>query len=172
MTQKGCRILGLTAFFIAMFTFSGLAQFGTARLGINGLTCSQCSRSVELSLRKLAFVSDVTMDLENTIATIRFGNESEPDFKYLAKAVTDAGFSVRFLDITFREPQSWPDNHCLQIGKTAFYLLPENKEKEPLRTVRVIGKAYSEKKELRKHQLPAAIPCHPQAVLYVTKGKD
>ena len=53
--------------------FSGIICFGQIQhltVGINGLTCSQCSRSVELQLRKLSFIKDVNMNLQQTEGTL------------------------------------------------------------------------------------------------------
>jgi copper chaperone CopZ len=67
------------------------------QLGVDGLTCSQCCRSVELSLRRLEFVNEVKMDLESTEARITFKPGLRVSVDRIARAVTDAGFSVRFL---------------------------------------------------------------------------
>lgn len=67
------------------------------QLGVDGLTCSQCCRSVELSLRRLEFISEVNMDLESTQARITFKPGLRVSVDRIARAVTDAGFSVRFL---------------------------------------------------------------------------
>lgn len=78
-----------------------LAQFSFADLGVNGLTCSQCSRSVEMNLLKLDFVHEVKMNLENTAGRIVFKKNVDVELSKIAKAVTDAGFSVGFLKISY-----------------------------------------------------------------------
>lgn len=77
------------------------AGFGQVFIGINGLTCSQCTRNVELRIRRLAFVSDVKMNLEHTNGVITLKNENVLDAGAIAKAVRDAGFSVRFLKASY-----------------------------------------------------------------------
>ena len=79
----------------------GLAQFTVAEIGVNGLTCSQCSRSVEMSLLKLDFIKEVQMNLENTNGKITFKKGAEVNMKKIAKAVTDAGFSVGYLKVAY-----------------------------------------------------------------------
>jgi copper chaperone CopZ len=69
-------------------------------IGVNGLTCSMCTRSVEMSIRKLDFVDSVVMDLVSTEGKIFIAAGTTPDFRAIAKAVTDAGFSVRFMRIS------------------------------------------------------------------------
>ncbi|MBK9961502.1 MAG: heavy-metal-associated domain-containing protein [Saprospiraceae bacterium] len=66
------------------------------QIGINGLTCSLCCKTVEESIRRLHFVEDVKMDLINTVATVRI-TDSVSDLDKLVKAVVNAGFSVRMV---------------------------------------------------------------------------
>jgi hypothetical protein len=80
---------------------SSYAQLLAAKVGVNGLTCSMCTRSVEMSLRRLDFVDSVVMSLENTDGEIYFKKNYPINLKQLAKAVVDAGFSVRYVKIQF-----------------------------------------------------------------------
>lgn len=73
------------------------AQFSRGKMGINGLTCSQCSRSVEMELRKLPFLDNIAMNLEHTTCTFTIKDESKFSVFALRDAVRNAGFSVRFL---------------------------------------------------------------------------
>ena len=72
--------------------YSANAQFQTVFI-----TCSQCSRTVEISIRKLDFVADVQMNLEHTEGKIILKNGKKADMEKIAQAVTDAGFSLRYL---------------------------------------------------------------------------
>lgn len=72
-----------------------------AEVGINGLTCSLCSRTVEKSIERLPFVDSVVMSLETTNARIYFKNGGKIDYPAIAKAVTDSGFSLRVLQVEF-----------------------------------------------------------------------
>lgn len=66
-------LLSLTLLFI---TLSGAkAQFLWAEIGVDGLTCFACSRSVEISVRKLDFVDSVVMNLEYTDRKVYFKKE-------------------------------------------------------------------------------------------------
>lgn len=89
--------------FVYLLLFFGLSHLATAqvlsaKVGVNGLTCSQCSRSVEMQLLKLPFVKEVKMNLEQTEGSLQFKQGANIDFSKIAKAVKDAGFSVRFLE--------------------------------------------------------------------------
>jgi copper chaperone CopZ len=78
-----------------------LAGFKWIEIGIDGMTCSMCTRSVEMSVRQLDFVDSVVMSLEETKGRIYLKSGSPTDLKKIAKAVVDAGFSVRFVQIEF-----------------------------------------------------------------------
>ena len=66
------------------------AQYTSARIGVNGLTCSACTRSVEMSIRKLPFIENVEMNLENTDGILKFKKGQEVDIFKIAQAVVDA----------------------------------------------------------------------------------
>ena len=68
-----------------------------AEIGVDGLTCSLCTRSVEMSLLRLDFVDRVEMDLETTAGKIYFKLNEDVNPYEIAKAIKNAGFSVRFL---------------------------------------------------------------------------
>lgn len=97
---KQIQLVLILTFFL-LCTQKGLGQFTVAEIGVNGLTCSQCSRSVEMSLLKLDFVKEVQMNLENTNGKITFKKGIEVNLKKIAKAVTDAGFSVGYLRVAY-----------------------------------------------------------------------
>ena len=84
---------------LAISVTPALAGLKWADVGVNGLTCSMCSRSVEMSLRRLDFVDNIAMSLETTEARIFFKTNAPIDLNEIAKAVVNAGFSVRFLKL-------------------------------------------------------------------------
>src|SRR5262245_20629316 len=77
------------------------AQFTSAELGVDGLTCSMCARSVEMSIRQLPFVQDVTVNLRTTTMKVVFKKAQPVDIEKLAIAVDDAGFSVGYLHASY-----------------------------------------------------------------------
>ncbi|HTB06559.1 MAG TPA: heavy metal-associated domain-containing protein [Bacteroidia bacterium] len=134
-------------------SFISYSQFISAEIGINGLTCSACSRSVELSLRKLDFVQDVQMNLENTIGTITFKSGAEIDIEKVAKAVINAGFSVRYLNATFKfiGITKVTENDCYESGGYYYQFVKINPTdlKDQL-VFKFIGKEFMEGKEFKK----------------------
>src|ERR1700759_3369629 len=88
----------LLLFLFCFCAFSAKAQFQAVYIGVNGLTCSQCSRTVEMSIRKLDFVSDVQMNLQHTEGKIILKKDKKADMDKIAQAVINAGFSVRYLN--------------------------------------------------------------------------
>lgn len=166
MTTRGFKI-----FVFCLLSISGgsrvAAQFRQASLGINGLTCSQCSRSVEIQLRKLSFVQDIRMDLEHTQGTIIFKENKPVHIKAIAKAVKDAGFSLRYLkaDINRQDIQV-SENGCFTLYGDAYYILPGTTPDNPVLTLQFLGKDYSPKNELKRHKLPAQGTCKGKTIYY------
>ena len=76
-------------------------QFKSVEMGIDGLTCSMCSRSVEMSLVKLDFIDRVEMDLNSNRSEIFFNEGMYVSIDKVAQAVIDAGFSVAYLNASF-----------------------------------------------------------------------
>lgn len=89
-------------------------------LGVNGLTCSACSKTVELAIRKLDFVEDVIMNLEQTEGKIVFKENADVDPDKVAKAVKDAGFSVRYLNALYHFKSGVPNGNCVVDGDKVF----------------------------------------------------
>src|SRR5947207_1582573 len=106
------KYLSLIILIVACFNLRAGVNY--VQIGVNGLTCSACSRSVEMSIRRLDFVQNVEMNLENTERKITFKPNSKVDFEKIAQAVINAGFSVRYLsaDITLDNSVTISDNFC------------------------------------------------------------
>ena len=80
-----------------IISFAGKAQFKSAVIGVDGLTCSACSFATEKSLLKLQTIDSVYMQLEENTATVFFKLGAKINMNDVAKKVVDAGFSVRNL---------------------------------------------------------------------------
>lgn len=78
-------------------------------VGINGMTCSACSRSVDMSISHLEFVDSVEMSLEKTTARVFVKGGKPINFKAIVEAVKDAGFSVDFVKLDFDFNDVSPD---------------------------------------------------------------
>ncbi len=77
------------------------AQFTSAEVCVDGLTCSMCAKTVEMGMRKLPFVQDVIMNLRATTAKVVFKKGEKVDIEKLAMAVDNAGYSVGHLYASF-----------------------------------------------------------------------
>lgn len=111
-------------FFAFLLSGNGLiAQITQVSMGVNGLTCSQCSRSVYNALTKLEFIENVEMDLNETIAHITFKPQAKPDFDAMATAVVKAGYKVRdvIVNIDMKGFQINPDKSICMLDQ-CFYL--------------------------------------------------
>lgn len=123
------------------------AQFKSATIGIDGLTCSACSYGVEQSIRKLEFVAGIKTDLNNTTATIEFstGNISMNE---VVKKIYQSGFSVRFTKaVCYLDKKEITEGDTLLLNGTTYYIL-ESKLKEVAGEVEMefIGDHFSSKK--------------------------
>ncbi|MBK6444994.1 MAG: heavy-metal-associated domain-containing protein [Bacteroidetes bacterium] len=162
---------------IIFFTsFFGLkhcqAQAKTAMLGVNGLTCSACSRTVEMSLRKLLFIKDVDMNLENTEGKLIFPEGADVDFSKIAKAVTDAGFSVRYLSVFYDFKNVTINNgFCLPNNKYNLQFVSiSNQTLDGEKEINFLGQEFLPKSEFNKIKQSLVNTCSDknQKVYYVT----
>lgn len=80
---------------LLLLSLTGRAQFKSATIGVDGLTCSACSFATEKSLKKLESIDSVYMQLEENTATVFFKSGVKVNMQEVAKKVVDAGFSVR-----------------------------------------------------------------------------
>jgi len=148
--QEFNKFLTVTVIFV-LFTICAIAQFTSAKIGVNGLTCSACTRSVETGLRKLTFVESVEMSLENKSGIVTFKKGQKVEIEKIASAVTDAGFSVRFLtaEYTFSKID-FPGSECSENGHNFYFV--KNKPESKNCSLRFIGPTFQTKKEFAKYK--------------------
>lgn len=149
-------------FYILLFAFSSLnAQFSSAKIGVNGLTCSACSRSVEIGLRKLPFVDSVHMDLKKTEASVFFKKGSKVDVDALAKAVTNAGFSVRSLSAACSFNNTViAENDCITLGGNNFqFVKTSGKTLNGTVNLKFIGDKFMAKNEYQSYAASLTSSC-------------
>jgi copper chaperone CopZ len=130
------------------------AQFSKVEIGVNGLTCSQCSRTVEMSLRKLDFVADVQMNLQHTEGTIALKPGKKVDMDQVAQAVINAGFSLRYLTATLQVDNTVNANGGCFAYNGDQYVLAEGHKLPAKGTAQLkfIGKKYLSKGDFKKAQ--------------------
>lgn len=139
----------LQVLFILCFAIKGAGQVRYADIGVDGLTCSQCTRTVEESLRKLPFVAGVRMDLEHTSGRVIL--QPRADMEQVADAVARAGFSVRYIYITLPAGHPAPQGMCWQVaGKLyQFVVAPGIPAADSVR-VQLLGRKYMPPREYKK----------------------
>ncbi len=153
VTMSGRKLLLILA--LSLFTTVAFGQFKVVMFGVDGLTCSACSRSVEMQIRKLDFVDNVEMDLANTSGEIYFKDSSKIKIDKIAKAITDAGFSVRSLSAVFNfDKVDIGENFCWEYAGAQFqFLKTQNRQLNGDVLIKFIGEKYLSKKELKKWSL-------------------
>ena len=137
-------------YFILFWSVHLAAQFQSVEIGVGGLTCSACSRSVEMSLRKLPFVDSISMNLERTNAKIFFKKIAFVEIEKIANAVVNAGFSVTYLNAEFLFTNTIVSNNfCFSFENNKYqFLLDATKTLNGKKTLHFIGDKYLSKKEM------------------------
>ena len=143
---------GLLFFYLFFIATGSQAQFISATVGIDGLTCSSCSYGVEQSLRKLDFVQAVKTDLNAATATILFTPGAAISFNEISKKVYQAGFSVRFLNAVYNFNEARTiSGDTLLMAQRVFYFL--EKPSAPLKgniTLQFIGEKMANRKTMKQ----------------------
>jgi copper chaperone CopZ len=155
-----------------LWSLCASSNYSWVQVGVDGLTCSQCSRSVEMCIRKLSFVQDVVMNLANTEGKITFKPGTKVDIKKIAQAVVDAGFSVRYISAGFVfENASISENSCFPFEENQFqFVKVDPKTLNGETTLKFIGKKFLNPKEFRKWKGSLQPVCDKLKgeILYVT----
>lgn len=130
------------------------AQFVSATIGVDGLTCSSCSYGVERAIRKLEFVSDVKTDLNAATAQVSFVPLKKISMDELAKKVYQAGFSIRFVKAvySFRQARTVVNDTLMLEGETYCFLQSPQSEMKGDVTFQFIGEKYIDKKSFKQWQ--------------------
>jgi len=132
------------------FTMPVRAQLQQMVVGVNGLTCSQCSKSVYMKLTKLTFVKDVQMDLNTHTATIQLVHEDNYDLDKIAQAIVDAGYSVRQIKLTWEKSGlQFGENFFLHAHKK-YYFTQAISAIPAVFSTTLVGKKYGTDKRLNE----------------------
>lgn len=152
MHKKGEKMKKII--FAIVFTFlsalSVQAQFVSASVGVDGLTCSMCAKGTEETLRQLPFIDDVKIDLNKLVASITFKKGVHVEIDKLKEMIYDAGFTTRSLEVVFNFDTAFTvenDAHFVYDGATYHFIgVKDNKLSGPV-TLRFIDKPYVSKRE-------------------------
>ena len=155
-------IRSLLALLLLLPAIYAPAQFTSAEIGVDGLTCSACTRSVEMSIRKLSFVDSVAMNLEHTEGKIFFKSNAKVDIDKVAKAVIDAGFSLRSLTASLNVSGIKASNDfCWSYENNTYHFVKMPAAENLSGTIRLkfIGDKYMSKKELKDWKMYMTSNC-------------
>jgi copper chaperone CopZ len=149
--MKSLRLL-ISAFIL----FSGLhasAQIQSVTLQASGLTCSMCSRAIYKALEKVSDVASVQEDIEHTSYHIQFSDPGKISLENLKKAVTDAGFSVAWMEVKARFNQTEvASDSTLKLNEFVFYFVNISKQKlNGERRLLIVDKDYLLEKDRKKY---------------------
>ncbi len=98
MTQKiFIKLIAFSIVFSCILSSKLSAQFHWVQIGVDGLTCSQCTRSVEMNIRKLDFVDSVSMNLENTEGKILFKPGKKVSIEHVSIGITHFSLTLNRL---------------------------------------------------------------------------
>jgi copper chaperone CopZ len=143
------RIFLLLTMTASLFS-EGIAQISQIKVGVDGVTCSMCSKGTERSIKKLAFINNVVMDLNTTEAAITVKQGSQADFKAIAEAIKDAGFSVRYMKFTYTASAAGATT--FSVGKVQYQVLGGTL-KTGANDVALVGKDYMNEEEFKNWEL-------------------
>lgn len=139
-------------FVLLVFAFATTkAQWGDFLVGIDGLTCSLCSKGTESSLKKLDFIETIKMDLNKNIAWITVKNDARVRVVEIAKKITDAGFSVRFIQASysFSNKSISEENYVLLGGTKVRFIQPTERSLNGMIMLQFIDKEFLPKKSYK-----------------------
>jgi copper chaperone CopZ len=158
------RIIFYTLLMCLIGSLTGMAQFRSAVVGVDGLTCSACAFATEKSLLKLDVIDSVFMQLEENTATVFFKERKKIDMNAVAKKITDAGFSVRnfIASVEVGQLTVKPD-YCWTYENDTYHFIKLNGDKELKGLVQLlfIGDKFMPSKEFKKWKLYCKNACTP-----------
>jgi copper chaperone CopZ len=141
--------------------FPARAEFKWSEVGIDGLTCSMCAKSVELKVRELPFIDDVKMDLVATTMTVSFKPGKQVNVEEIARAVDDAGFSIGYLTAgyVFDEVEV-EDGQCLVTKDGVFsFVRTGHRVLDGEEVLKFVGEKFLPKRELAEWKESLGNPC-------------
>jgi copper chaperone CopZ len=158
------RIISYIWLMCLISSLNGMAQFKSAVVGVDGLTCSACAFATEKSLLKLDVIDSVFMQLEENTATVFFKQGKKIDMFAVAKKITDAGFSVRnfIASVEVGQLTVKPD-YCWTYENDTYHFIKLNEAKELKGVVQLmfVGDKFMSPKEFKKWKLYSKNACTP-----------
>jgi hypothetical protein len=127
---------------------------------------------VELGIRKLDFVDNVEMNLEHTEGKVTFKPGMEVSVEKIARAVVDAGFSVRYLKAGFVfNNVAVSDNSCFNFDHHNFqFIKTGSKTLNGVTEINFLGKNFQAPSDYKKWKADLKPACTKpkEELLFVT----
>jgi copper chaperone CopZ len=163
--HKFIPLLFIRLCLVFLFLIIANLSFGQIRsieISVNGLTCAQCSRHVEKSLEKLTFVKSISMDLENTTASLLVKDGEAIQIAKIKTAIDDAGFSIGKMTASVDFSVDSVDVGTIQVFPmyTLYFVKCSTKNISKPTKVQFVDADFMDKKEFKKWSslIPNAIP--------------
>ncbi len=138
-----------TLLIVTFSTMSARAEFVSADIGVNGLTCSMCSKGTEATLKQLPFIDSISIDLNDLVAHVIFKKGVKVSIDEMREMIEEAGFSVRSITAVFNFDHEvvGKDYHFVYSGDTYHFIGVDGKTLSGLVNIRFVDKQYVSKKE-------------------------
>ncbi|MCX8472403.1 MAG: heavy metal-associated domain-containing protein [Sediminibacterium sp.] len=118
------------------------ARIISAKLKVNGLTCSMCSKATHKTLSKISFIESINPDLENTSFTLTFKQNADINLSEIKNSIEKAGFSVGELILNLDQPLT--SENEVKIGNQNLLLI---NNKSGSNEIKVLGHGFLSNKE-------------------------
>lgn len=123
------KILLIAGVFLLVSTPSQ-AEIKSMSLQIDGLSCPFCALSLEKKLKSVSAVATVDVHLKKAITDLTFKSGNQLDLSAIRKAVKEAGFTLKDVEITVEGTVKQEKDGFFVIesqgDKTQFFLFDEN----------------------------------------------
>jgi copper chaperone CopZ len=139
---------------VMLFAFNiASAQITKVELQAAGLTCSMCSRSVDMQLRTLDFIDSIGIDLSHATFFLFFKKDKIVDFDQIKKKVEDAGFSVALLKVNYQfDNLKVENNSSFTYHNSTFYVINSTQKiLNGLVDFKIVDKGFVSDKEYKKY---------------------
>ncbi len=156
------KSLILSAALFFGLSFAANAQIQSAKLKADGLTCSMCSKAIFKALEKVSFIDKIDADIETSVFTLTFKKDQTVSPDRIAKAVTDAGFTVGRLELTADLPADaagGKDAHIAFGGATYHLLNAPEGSVAGAHTLVLADKAFLNEEDRVPYSKMTTMPC-------------
>jgi len=143
------------------FSLAAAGQIRSVTVQVGGLTCAMCSRAVQKSMEKVAFIKQVQPNFKTQEYTITFREGQSISLDEIKKSIEGAGFSVarfqlsaQFDNMIIRAGQP------LALGAQHFYILNTADETlDGVRTLVIVEKGFLTAKGLKNYCGTGKLKC-------------